>query len=220
MKKVIALATILVLIFTTFAFANNQEVDESYIIKIDEDIIDYDIVPQRIDEKLMIPLRFTLEEMGFDIQWNSEEKSVDIQKNAIYTKVFIGENSYYKNKMAPMSLSTAPIVTSGRTLVPIEFFAEILNLAFEVKENQIIFTSDEEEYLAKHEGYITKIQEVDFGTRYHLSSEEGEEVFLIVTSNENTIYQRNVEEGDFIHVVSPPIMLMSYPGQTGATVIY
>lgn len=220
MNRIITLLLVFLVLFSSTVFASVEKINEFYTVIVEEEIMEYDVQPKLVGGKLMLPLRLTLEEMGYNLQWNSVEKSVEVSKNVHFTKIFIGENAYFKHKMAPFALSSEPIISNSRTLVPIEFFHEVLGLSFEIKENQVVFSFDEEETLVTHMGYVSKIVETEYGTQYHLSHVEGEEVYLLINTGKETIFQREVEKGDFIKTVSPPIMLLSYPGQSGAIVVY
>lgn len=61
-----------------------------------DETIDFDVNAQKIDGVTMIPLRATLEKMGYIVEWNQETKSVDIFKGAQWTSIKIGENKYFK----------------------------------------------------------------------------------------------------------------------------
>lgn len=187
--------------------------------------INYDVSPQYIDGKFMVPLRHTLEVMDYEVNWNQEEQSIEIIKGVKYTKLYIGKNNYSKNKMAPISLSKAPIILNGRTLIPMEFFHEILSLNFDVKENNIEFIGERGEKgidsLTTHSGILRKAEREDGVVKYHISGEESEEVSMIITLKDNaSFYQKIPKIGGTINIVSSSLMLMSYPGQTGGFIIY
>lgn len=101
--------------------------------------VEYDVIPHQLNGNSMLPLRFTLEAMGYEVIWVQEEFAIDIHKGAHWTRIYIGENEYTKNRMASIKLSSAPLIIEGRTLVPIEFFSEILSIGLEENNDEIVF---------------------------------------------------------------------------------
>lgn len=184
--------------------------------------INFDVVPQEINGIIMFPLRAMLEEMGYVVKWDGVSRSVEISKDAQWTKITIGENAYFKNKMAPTSLSHAPVLVENRTMVPAEFFSVILDKGLEIDKKHV--TWYDEEY-AVHSGVVKEITDGENGKIAVLIAtdlENGNSDFdlIIHTSEESTIYNLELKEGKFIHCVCSPIMLLSIPGQTGGYILY
>ena len=194
---------------------NDNPIPELY----DENLLELTI--QVKNNITMIPLRSTLEEMEYTVKWNDENRTVEINKGAQYTMVSIDKNSYFKNKMAPISLSCAPIIVNDKTLLPIEFFTEILNKGIEIKDSEISFIDEE---MAIHSGYVKEITINEKGNKtITISSEKNTNEIMnqiIIHTDENTIINKNVVKGGFINVISPPVMTMSIPAQTYGIVIY
>lgn len=184
--------------------------------------IEADVAIQKVDGVTMVPLRATLEAMGYTVTWNNETKSVEISKGAQWTSVTVGKNYYFKNRMAPVELSAAPVIVDNRTLVPVEFFTAMLGKGITVDSQNINFSDFESPI---HSGYVKEIRTDETGTvSYTLTSDyESDSIELQViihTSDAFTFVQRDVKEGDFVNVVSSMIMTMSIPGQTSGYVIY
>jgi hypothetical protein len=184
--------------------------------------INFDVVPQEINGITMFPLRAMLEEMGYVVKWDGVSRSVEISKDAQWTKITIGENSYFKNKMAPTPLSHAPILVENRTMVPAEFFPVILDKGLEIEKNHVIWYDDE---YAIHTGKVKEITHGENGKIAVLIAtdlENGNPDFdlIIHTSEESTIYNVELKEGELIHCVCSPIMLLSIPGQTSGYILY
>lgn len=191
-------------------------------VMINDQVVEFDVNPQSINGKMMIPLRKTLETLGYTIKWNAETKSVEISKGVQWTSIKIGENAYFKNKMAPRPLSAAPVIVNGRTLVPAEFYHLILGFGLSIDEGNITINESE---MAIHSGYI---QEIKFGENERVSlvisekeeSESMNDQTIIHVSPSTTYFNTKVEEGAFINVIAPPIMTMSIPGQTSGIILY
>ena len=204
---------------------SNQKYDtfgkliEKNIIINDETLKDS---PTVVNGNLMVPLRETLETLGYEVKWNNDTRSVDIQKSNQWTSVKINENRYFKNRMAHQPLSHAPVIIDGSTYIPVEFLNVILDLGLSVNEGNLTIT---ENSMAIHSGYVQKIDYKANGkVSITISSKEMPEnlsdLIIIHASTDTTYFNTSLEQGNFIHIISPPIMTMSLPGQTSAVVIY
>ena len=175
-----------------------------------------------IDGVLMVPVKPIMDQMGYETKWNGEKQSVDFIKGAQFTSIYIGQNQYFKNKMAPHELSHAPVINQNRTYVPLEFFTDILGIGLSVEDKTIQFSDRE---MAIHEGYIQDVKVSEKGvltiTISSKENSEGLEDQVIVHGEEGySIINSSIAIGDYIHVISPPIMTLSLPGQASAYVIY
>jgi predicted secreted protein len=190
-----------------------------YEVFISEKKLELDTNPQIIDGVHMIPVAETLRALGYEVTWNNETKSVEIFKGAQWTSIKIGENAYFKNRMAASPLSAAPIIINGRTMVPTEFFYEILNIGLQLEGSKISFTTYE---MGTYEGYVKEITETNGNKSYHMVFNKEKQMADVVihTSLETTIFQKDVQVGDKIRVLTSMATTMSLPPQTSGFIIY
>lgn len=196
-------------------------------VKLDDAIIESDVDANVIDGVLMLPLKAVAESLGYKVTWNGETRTVELLQGPRWTSVKIGENSYFKSKMAPQPLSAAPVIVSGRTMVPAEFFVEMLGHDLMVEDGTVIFFGEETSSLEPsiHRGYIHDITIGDDGLKtITITSVEGSDDMMhhtvLHTSSQTTYFQREVKVGDFISAASAQFMTMSIPGQTSAYIVY
>jgi hypothetical protein len=216
-------------VFSLKPFINTSNVKHNSIgtlieknVYINDKPLDLDVLPHSVDGVMMVPLAETLRALGYEVTWDNDTHSVDILKGAQWTSITIGKNAYFKNRMAPRELSHAPIIIDGRTLVPVEFFNEILNLGMGIKNGDLYLN---EESLGKQVGYI---QEVNYKASDQISitissKKESTDIMdqtIIHASVDTTYFNNSLEVGTHIEVITLPIMTMSIPGQTSALVIY
>ena len=79
----------------------------------------------------LVPLRETAEQLGFKVSYN--KGTILLDDGIMLTNLTIGENSYQVvtsnpdlvGMSAPFSLSSAPVMTNGKTYVPIELFVPL-----------------------------------------------------------------------------------------------
>lgn len=237
MKKILSLMLAMSMVFSlqlAFADASTEDfveimpisytLTDDYTVVVGETEVNLDVPVQVVDDVLMVPLNLVSTELGYTVTWVPETFSVEISKGAQWTSIKIGENAYFQNKMAPWELSAAPVIIEGRTLVPVEFFAEILNQGFNLQDQVITFTQDEFGPVYK-EGYVKSIQVNEDGsttitTVPSLDDADAENIYMLTTSEAQTFYQRDIVEGDYIKAVVAPYMVMIYPPRVGAYVIY
>ena len=86
---------------------------------------------------LMLPLRVIAESQGYNVVWDDETKTIELQNGArTMATMTIGNKTYGKFKMA-VQLDYAPEILNGKTLVPVEFFTDLLQLKVKVDNSHI-----------------------------------------------------------------------------------
>ncbi len=78
------------------------------------------------DKIVMIPLRMTAEQLGYNLEWNAEEQSVLLTKGQATAKLKIGDNIYIANHKIPYELEAVPVIIDGSTYVPVTFLETVL----------------------------------------------------------------------------------------------
>ena len=90
--------------------------------------IAFDVQPQIIDSRTMVPMRAIFEELGAIIEWDSTTRTVIGKKDDIVIKLTIEDNKMYLNDKV-IELDVPAKITDNRTLVPVRAVSE----AFECK---------------------------------------------------------------------------------------
>jgi len=198
------------------------EVPETIDMFYKNEMIDSELKAKRINGITMVPLSPVLKAMGYSVKWVEETRSVEIFQGAQWTSVTIDKNAYFRNRMAPWALSTAPTIIEGRSYVPVEFIAEILGKAIQVENGNLKFADSE---VVIHRGYVKEIAYDEIGTKTITlttvkDSTDVMDEIVIHTSKAYTHYNKEFKEGDSINVVSSMIMTMSIPPQTSGYIVY
>ncbi|PKM58176.1 MAG: hypothetical protein CVU98_02325 [Firmicutes bacterium HGW-Firmicutes-3] len=217
MKKIstlLLIVTCISLTSITNVFAQTQLNNETPI--------SISIETQVIEGITMIPLRKTLETFGFEFTWHEATKRVDLSKGTLWTSISIDENAYFRQKMAPWALSSAPVILNGHTWVPVEFLSEITSLGVEV-ENETLKVSQTEPTF--HQGFVKDITSDDqgnisFSIVVNMKDEDYTQRIIIHASAKTTIFQVDIKEGDAIKVISPNFSTLSLPPKTPGYIIY
>jgi hypothetical protein len=147
---------------------------------------------------------------------------VDLSKGTLWTSISIDENAYFRQKMAPWALSSAPVILNGHTWVPVEFLSEITSLGVEV-ENETLKVSQTEPTF--HQGFVKDITSDDqgnisFSIVVNMKDEDYTQRIIIHASAKTTIFQVDIKEGDAIKVISPNFSTLSLPPKTPGYIIY
>lgn len=88
------------------------------------------VAPMLIGGSTMVPLRFIGEVLGAKVDWNGDEKKVTYTLGKQVVVLWIGKKEALVNG-ATLSMSAAPTIVSGKTLVPLRFIGEALGASVE-----------------------------------------------------------------------------------------
>lgn len=153
MKKIIAIILCLTMLSGLSAYAKDSEIT----VELDGEKIEFDVNPEVVNGRTMVPLRKIFEKIGALVKWNDDTQTVSARKNSktITLTVDSDELNIDKGKtdddgnpvVETVLLDTPPYVVSGRTLVPARAIAESFgfNVEWDEKNNKVIISSDETE---------------------------------------------------------------------------
>ena len=115
-RSIVFLIVLLMVSLTAFA-------SETITVRLNDKLLDFDVEPQLIDGRTMVPLRTIFEALGAEIEWENTTRTVYAEKDDIVVECSIGNNLMYVNGDVH-TMDVAPIIVDGRTLVPARFVAE------------------------------------------------------------------------------------------------
>lgn len=125
-KKIFSLVVVILMVFSmgigTVSVVANMDV----IVKLDGEILQFDVAPCLISDRTMVPLRAIFEALGATVEWNDETKTVTAYNEEANVKCTIGSNAMYVNEVEKI-IDVAPMIVESRTLVPVRFIAESFN---------------------------------------------------------------------------------------------
>ncbi|MGC8576201.1 MAG: stalk domain-containing protein [Caldisericum sp.] len=83
-----------------------------------------------IENRTYVPLRFIAEQMGCEVNWDGSQRKITINNGANKIELWIGKSMALVNgKFTPIDSTNSkvvPLISSGKTLVPIRFISESL----------------------------------------------------------------------------------------------
>ncbi len=131
MKKFVSLLVALVMLFSlsATAFAGS-----SIYVMLDGNYIGFDVKPQVISGRTMVPIRAIFEKMGATVSWDGNSNSAICTKGSTVVKMTVGNMIMYVNNQ-PVKMDIAPLVINGRTLAPARYAAEAFGAKVDWDEN-------------------------------------------------------------------------------------
>ena len=86
---------------------------------------------------VLLPLRVIAENLSYSIVWQAEQQQIELKSGDEIAATFrIGSKSYQKGQVV-IGLANAPELVKGKTLVPVEFFTDVLNMKVSVSNTHI-----------------------------------------------------------------------------------
>ncbi|MCL1805551.1 MAG: stalk domain-containing protein [Clostridiales bacterium] len=121
-KKSLSLALVLIFTLSLFSFAAFA-VEPVIQVLIDGKAQTFDVPPQIINGRTMVPLRAIFEAMGATVQWNESTQTVTATKGDAVVVLTVGSVSPTVNgQVVPLDQPGA--IVDGRTLAPLRFVGE------------------------------------------------------------------------------------------------
>lgn len=120
-QKLLAAALMLIVSLSGSVFA-----EDNISVYLDGNQIQFDVQPQIINNRTMVPLRTIFEALGASVDWNEETRTVTSAKNSTYVSLTADSSDMLVNGTA-VALDAPACVIDGRTLVPIRAVSEAYN---------------------------------------------------------------------------------------------
>ena len=156
-KKIISIAAVVAITATIGSgcvLAKSNDITVTY----DGENISFDVQPEIVDDRVMVPMRTIFETFGAKVKWDSDTQTITAKKKSKTIQMTIGSNDMTKNDET-YSSDVAPIIEDGRTLVPIRAISDMLGLDVEwnEKNNTVTITTpqdDEDESWKNNTGTV------------------------------------------------------------------
>ncbi|MBT9156211.1 MAG: hypothetical protein DDT37_01195 [Firmicutes bacterium] len=94
-------------------------------VRVDNRPITFDVNPQIVRGRVMVPVRAIVEAMGAVVGWDEEARTVSITRGETTVSLTIGALAARRNGRA-VELDVPAFIANGRTLVPLRFISETL----------------------------------------------------------------------------------------------
>lgn len=133
MKKRIVLILIVMLIWN---IPNSTYANNGISVMIDNKIIEFEISPQIINDRTMVPMRKIFETLDSKVEWIEQTKMILAVKGDKMILLQIGQESMIvknlkENTQVRVDIDSAPVIENDTTFVPIRAISESLGMVVE-----------------------------------------------------------------------------------------
>lgn len=153
MKTTQKIISFLLIVSMCIALVLPVSADNAISVYIDNKKVSFDVQPQLIGGRTMVPLRAIFEGLGATVQWDEKTRTVTAYNEATLVKATIDVNVMSVNGEERM-LDVPPMLIDGRTLVPARFVAEAFgcNVQWEASTRSVYITTSEINYDSLEQG--------------------------------------------------------------------
>ena len=157
MKKLISTFLCLTMMITMFSGFAVNAADNQITVELDGNPIEFDVKPEIIDGRTMVPLRKIFEEIGATVKWDNDTQTVSARKNKKTITLSIdsadlqidkGDTDEEGNPIyETVTLEVPAQIVSGRTLVPARAISESfgLDVDWDGDNKKVTITSEQDE---------------------------------------------------------------------------
>lgn len=135
---ILLIATLLPFGSLTAASGESSEITAT----IDNRPIYFDVAPQKIDGRVMVPLRAIFESLGAEVGWESSTQTITGKKADVVVTIRLNDTKAQVGSKT-VTLDVAAIQIEGRTFVPARFVAESFgaDVKWDDSQKQVIITT-------------------------------------------------------------------------------
>lgn len=162
-KKIILSMLFAVTILCSFGFVAGAE--EDIKVLLNDKYIEFDVKPQLLSGRTMVPMRAIFEALGAEIEWHEETRSVTAVKDGTQMRIVLDDNRMQVGYRI-IILDVPAVEIGGRTLVPVRAVSEAFDctVGWDEKSSTVaIKTKDTDKLLSLDSNYISanKFESVD-----------------------------------------------------------
>lgn len=144
MKKIFTIFMAMIMIMAMITPISTNAQDEIRIV-INGAEQKFDVMPQIINGRTLVPMRGIFESLGAEVTWIDATDTVVGSRDRKYIKLRLGSDTYYINGIEQEEKIDVPAqIIGGRTMVPVRFIAETLgeNVSWDEASKTVIIESE------------------------------------------------------------------------------
>jgi hypothetical protein len=137
-KSFIVFFAIFICMFTCSAFA------QTITVTLNGSALPFDVAPQNIDGRVMVPMRAIFEALGADVEWNGETQTITAAADGRVIVMQLNNNIMTVNG-SNIEMPVPPQLVNGRTLVPVRAVSEGMaaNVEWNAAASTVVITTGE-----------------------------------------------------------------------------
>lgn len=131
MKKIISCLVAVCMAAMSFVTVHCED---NIKVILDGKTLEFDVQPQIIDERTLVPMRVIFEALGADVEWEEETQTINARRSdtdLFYISMRVGDKTIHKESVKAnlptsndIELDVPPMIIDGRTLVPVRAVSE------------------------------------------------------------------------------------------------
>lgn len=110
-------------VMTDSVLPGKVEMREDYTIVVNGDVVSPDVPPVELNGIIYVPIRFVGDALGAKTQWDAGQQLVTLSWPGSELKMTIGSSDVTQNGES-RKIEAAPLIYSGRTMVPLKISAQ------------------------------------------------------------------------------------------------
>ncbi len=123
MKKITRIGSVILIAIMLLMTCIPVSADSEIGVYLNGTKLEFDVPPQIIDGRTMVPMRKIFESLGAVVTWDGSTQTATGQKGGTIVNISINSKTLFKNGV-PKALDVPPVLIEGRTLVPVRAIAE------------------------------------------------------------------------------------------------
>lgn len=133
MKKIISCLIVVCMVMMSFVTVHCKD---NINVILDGKTLEFDVPPQIIDERTLVPMRVIFEALGADVEWVEETKTINARRSdtvSVYISMCVGNPIVHKEVVESdftmsdeILLDVPPQIIDERALVPVRAVSECL----------------------------------------------------------------------------------------------
>ena len=140
--KLVVLTLCIIIMSSAFSIIASAQGD-SISVYVDGQQVAFDVQPQTINDRTMVPIRAIFEKIGATVEWDEATKTAICTKDDTTVKMTIDSTTMYINN-SPVQMDVSPVVIDNRTLAPARYVAEAYgaNVQWSEEKRNVVICTD------------------------------------------------------------------------------
>lgn len=153
---------VIISVFVLMTLGRSALADENIKVVLNGEELSFDVSPEIVNGRTMVPMRKIFEALGAEVNWDEETKTASGVKKIIEVKFVLNEKEYSVCGI-PFEGEAAAYVNNGRMMIPVRAVAESLgtDVEWEQDTKTVVINENVMDY-EDCETYAVYSQSVDF----------------------------------------------------------
>lgn len=135
MKKILAIILMICLLLSCVSVY----AQDSITVLLDGQALSFDVAPQIINSRTMVPMRAIFTALGANVDWVEEHRLIIASKNTSLITMMIDQpimhiGNLETEEQSVVELDSPPVIVDSRTLVPVRAISDALGVGIDWDE--------------------------------------------------------------------------------------